>query len=204
MLALTLLGSAQAGELYAGIGLPGVMLGYAQAVSDDIALRADVSALAVDRSGQRGGVDYTGTAKLVRAGLYAEWFPVAEWSFRLSGGVTFNRMRLDLSGLGNGSLVTVGRNLYLLTPADRFEIKARFPCVTPYLGIGWGHRPAGPGWGLLVDLGASIGRARVTGQARGPALSSPLGQQDFENELDGWRRHARLVPQASVGASYLF
>lgn len=195
---------AHAGELYGGAGLPGAMLGYAQPVSDSVVVRADIAAMNITRDGRSSGLDYSGTAKLRRAGVYADWFVASTSGFRLTGGVTFNDMRANFTGYGNGTLVTVGNNAYLLTAADRMDVEVEFPAATPYLGLGWGHRAAGTGWGFVLDAGASIGKAKATGRATGPALSTPDAQADFQRELDSWSRNARFVPQLSLGVSYVF
>jgi len=85
---------AHAGEIYGGAGLPGVMLGYAHTASERLVLRADLSTIgSVSRDRSESGIDYTGTAKLNRAGLFADWFP-GSGGFRLTGGVTFNDMKI--------------------------------------------------------------------------------------------------------------
>lgn len=196
------------GEVYGSVGLPGVTLGYAYPLADTITLRGDVSVLSIPKDGRKNGVDYTSSTTLNRAGLFADWFVSPTSGFRLTGGVTFNNMRSNINGQGTGQLVTVGNSVYLLTPEDRFNVHVKFPAVTPYVGIGWGHQPTGPsGWGFVFDLGASLGRAEVTGQASGPVFSSSVAQQDFDRELGRARNRAsefRFVPQLSVGVSYRF
>lgn len=90
---------------------------------------------------------------------------------------------------------------------DRFNARIKFPSATPYVGIGWGHHAAGPGWGFVFDLGGSIGRAKVEGSVSGPNLSGNVSQADIDAELaqlrDGVGK-VRFVPQVSIGASYRF
>lgn len=200
---------AHAGELYGNAGLPGVMLGYAFPAGDRVTLRADVSSLgSIETDGRKDGMDYRAKVLLNRVGMFGDWFAFDPGGFRLTSGVTFNGMHGTMAARGNGQLVTVGNHSYLLTPADRIDVRIQFPRVTPYLGIGWGHQPAGdPGWGFVFDLGASIGKANVTGQASGPVLSSPAAQEDFQRELEDLRDKAdrvRFVPQLSMGLNYRF
>ncbi|HEY9065938.1 MAG TPA: hypothetical protein VIO33_13225, partial [Burkholderiaceae bacterium] len=93
-------------------------------------------------------------------------------------------------------------------PADRIDVQVRFPRATPYVGIGWGRQAVGDaGWEFSFDLGASLGRFTVAGQARGPVLSSPMAQEDFQRELADIRDKAdryRLVPQLTIGLGYRF
>lgn len=199
----------QAAEVYGAIGLPGAMLGLSQPLSDSVGLRADLSTIGShSRDSTESGIDYTGTLKLDRAGLFADWFPTGS-GFRLTGGVTFNRMKIDMVGRGNGGTITIGNNSYVTSADDRFNVTVEMPRTTPYLGIGWGHQPASSrgGWGLVFDLGASIGRAKVRGSVSGPNLSGNVSQQDIDAELQQLRDDVgkvRAVPQLSVGASYRF
>lgn len=197
-----------AGEVYGAAGLPGAMLGYSQPVADGFALRADVSTVGDVRFDERdSGMNYQAKGKLNRAGVYADWFAF-DSGFRLTGGATFNDARVRMSGWGNGDLVTVGDNAYLLTPADRIDARGSFARVTPYLGIGWGHRATDEaGWGVAFDLGASIGSYKVTGDANGPVLSTPMAQRDFQRELQDQRddlNRYRVLPQLSLAVGYRF
>lgn len=198
---------AHAAGIYGNIGLPGVMLGVAQPINPHFGVRADVATLGSrDASGTEEGIDYTGKAKAHRAGVFGDWF-VFGGGFRLTGGITYNDMRVDLTSQGAGRAVTVGNNTYVLTANDRIDVQIEFPRVTPYVGIGYGHQPSGTGWGFVFDLGASIGKAKVSGQASGTVLSTAAAQQDFQRELDELRDgvgKVRAIPQLSIGMSYRF
>ena len=200
--------AAHAGDIYVNAGLPGVMLGYAQPVSESITLRVDAATLTTHVDGHRDGMDYRGRAQLDRVGLFGDWFAFTPGGFRLTGGITVNDMRGNWTGRGNGELVTVGDVPYLLTAKDRIDVQVKFPRTTPYLGIGWGRQAVGDaGWGFSFDLGASLGRFTVTGQAQGPVLSSPMAQEDFQRELADLRDKAdryRFVPQLTIGVGYRF
>lgn len=208
-LALTAVGllsspCSNAGEVYANVGLPGLMLGYAQPISPDFTLRADVATLG--RHSKRTteeGIDYDAKVKADRLALLADWFVVG--GFRLTGGVTFNRMQADLVARGNGTPVNIGGTNYILTSDDRFDVKIEFPRTTPYLGLGYGHQ-LGQGIGFTFDLGASIGKAKVTETHSGPVLSQ-ASQADIDREMAELREgvgKVRFMPQLSVGLAVRF
>jgi hypothetical protein len=203
--AIGLAGAAHAGGVYVGAGLPGLMVGYGHAISPSVTLRADVSTLGTHSTSEtESGIDYDATLKTNRAGVFADWFVSGGW--RLTGGVTFNDMKLTLRGRGNGGTITIGDNSYVSTADDRFDVLIKFPSTTPYLGVGYGHH-AGSGWGFLFDAGASIGRAKVTGSVSGPMLSGNVTQADIDKELEEVRDGAgkvRFVPQLSIGVNYRF
>lgn len=197
--------SAQAGEIYGAIGLPGVIVGYAQPVGGSFALRADVSTLGrrnVD--GTEEGIEYKGKAKANRLGLFADWFVAG--GFRFTGGATFNDVRADLVAQGDGNPITIGGNQYPTSSEDRLDVTIKYPGTTPYLGIGWGHHAAESGVGFVFDLGASIGKAKLSSRTQGPNLSQ-VSQSDIDRELAELREgvgKAKVIPQISFGINYRF
>lgn len=207
-LALGLSSHASAGEVYTGIGTHGVMLGYAQPVSPHLTVRGDFGTLGSRTHNEREeGVDYEGKATYNRTGLFADWFPFAN-GFRFTGGVTFNRMKIDLVAKGNGQPMTIGNNTFTSDPNDRLNVKVEFPKTTPFLGIGYGHQLS-TGWGFTFDLGASIGKAKVTETHSGPNLGNTavVSQADIDAELaevrDGVGK-VKAIPLIAIGFNYRF
>jgi hypothetical protein len=197
---------AQAGELYTGIGLPGLGLGYAHALSPSLSVRGDVFSLG-SREGEEteSGIRYRGKVSLHRAAVMLDWFPFAG-SFRLSTGLTFNNQKIVLDASGAGGTLTIGDRTYTTTAADGLRVDIEVPKTTPYLGIGWGHQ-LGQGWRFVGDIGAAIGRAKLSAVARGQLAQQPDIQSDIDKELaelrDGVGK-VRVVPQVSIGFGYSF
>lgn len=197
--------SAQAGELYTKIGLPGVMVGWAQPLNSQFGLRIDYATLG-DRTEQRteDGILYDAKLKLGRAALLADWFPFSG-GFRVTSGVTSNQYRLDLLATGAGGSLTIGNTTYNTTSADKFLVKVRYPSSTPYVGLGWGHQ-ASSGLRFSFDVGAMIGKATVSYSLTGP-VSQRASQADIDTELAELRSgvgKVRAVPQISLGLGYSF
>lgn len=198
--------ASNAGEAYGSLGTTGVLIGWGLPVSQQVKLRVDASTLG-NRSERfsEEGVEYDGRLKVRRLGLFADWFPGAS-GFRLTGGVTYNDIRVDATSRGSGGSIELGGTTYAITAADRFDVSIRFPRVMPYFGIGWGLHPttsSGRGWGLNVDLGASIGKPKVRGGVSGP-LGALVSQADVDRELT--ELHGRADdygawPQLSIGLS---
>jgi hypothetical protein len=197
---------ARAAELYVGAGLPGVTLGVAHAYNPSFGVRADLTTLGSRKvNGVEEGINYTGTARLQRVGLFGDWF-VARGGWRLTGGVTSNKANLDLSALGNGQTLNIGNGNYPTTLADRLDVRINFPSTTPYLGFGYGHQAGAKGFGFALDVGASLGRAKVSIQTLGPNLSL-VPQADIDRELAELKNgvaKVRALPQASVALTYRF
>lgn len=196
--------AAQAGELYTSVGLPGLMIGYAQPLSSRFALRADLATLgSISVDSIEEGVSYSGTVKSDRGALLMDWFVVG--GMRLTGGLTFNRMSIDLRANGNGGNLTIGDTSFVTSASDRFDVSMRFPGTTPYLGLGYGHYGTS-GSRFRFDLGGSIGRARISEAHSGPNLGA-VSQADLDKELAQLREgigRIRFVPQVSLGMSLKF
>ncbi len=200
--------SAQAGEIYTGLGTHGVMLGYAHALSPDFTVRGDFGTLGSRTANEREeGVDYEVTVGFNRAGVFGDWFPFAG-GFRLTGGVTFNNVKLDMLARGNGTPMTIGNRTFVSSPDDRLNVKIEYPKTTPYIGIGWGHQLS-TGWGFTFDIGASIGKAKLTETHSGTNLGNPaiVSQADIDAELaelrDGVGK-VKALPLISLGVNYRF
>ncbi len=204
--ALSLAAGAHAGEVYTGIGTHGVMLGYAHALSPDFTVRGDFGTLGSRDSTEREeGIDYEAKATYNRVGLFGDWFPFSGGGFRFTGGVTFNNMKLDMVAKGNGSPITIGNNSYTTDSTDRLNVKIEFPKTTPYLGIGYGHQLS-TGWGFVFDLGASIGKAKVSESHSGNNFSQ-VPQSDIDAELAEIRDGAgkiKAIPMIAIGFNYRF
>jgi len=205
-LAMSGLGPARAGEIYLGLGLPGVGLGYAQPVSPNFTVRGDFFTLGSrDVNETESGISYRGNYKLQRAALLADWFPFAG-SFRFTGGAAFNTYKITLDASGAGGTLTIGDRTYTTTAADGLNVRVAFPKTTPYFGIGWGHQ-MGTGLRFSADIGAAIGRATVSATARGQLAAQPDIQTNIDKELiqlrDGVGK-VRAMPQLSLGIGYSF
>ena len=201
-----LLPQAQAGEVYANVGLPGIGLGYAHPIDSRFTVRADFMTLGSrSKSTTEEGIRYDGRYKLQRLAVLGDWFPFGG-SFRLTGGLSSNQYKVTLDATGENGSLTIGDRTYTTTAADGLKVEVKFPSVTPYLGIGWGHQSAS-GWRFGADIGALVGRAKVNATVRGALASEPDIQANLDKELaelrDGVGK-VRAIPQLSVVIGYSF
>jgi hypothetical protein len=199
-------GAAQAGEFYGQVGFPGAGIGYAQPISDAVVLRADAVTMG-SRSRQytEEGITYQGTLKANRVAAYADWFPFGG-VFRFTGGLASNQFDLTLDASGTGQTINVGNNNYTLGPGDGLTMQVKYPRTMPYFGVGWGHQPNVSGLRVSFDVGALIGKPKVSATGRGQ-LASPSAQADIDRELaqvnDGIGK-VSLLPQFSFSLGYSF
>jgi hypothetical protein len=202
--------SAQAlelnGEFYALAGVPGVGLGYARPLDSRFSVRADFMTLSQrTRTTTEDGIQYQSSARMQRMAMFGDWFPF-EGNFRLTGGMSSNNIGMTLDATGAGGTLSIGDRTYLTTAADGLEIRVKFPSITPYLGIGWGHQ-LNTGWRLSADLGALIGRAKVTATPRGALASEADLQVNLDKELSALRSgvgRIRAIPQVTISVGYSF
>ncbi|MDH5539858.1 MAG: hypothetical protein OEY03_10690 [Rhizobacter sp.] len=190
-----------------GTGLPRLIVGVAQPLSDTVLLRADAASIgSITDTYSENGIIYRGRLRHDRIGLFADWFVAG--GFRLTSGLTVNDTRLNLNAQGNGGSLTIGSTTYVTTPDDRWSVDVRFPRATPYLGLGYGRQPGGTAAiGFAADLGVSIGRAKVSARVSGPNLPGAVTQEDIDRELAELRNdvaRVRVIPQLSAAISFRF
>lgn len=206
---VVLAGAAQAaGEIYGGIGLPGLMLGYAHPLNERFTVRGDVATLGSrDYKTTRDGVAYAGSVKTHRVGVFADWFAFSG-AFRVTGGLTFNTLKADLSASGAGKKIQLGNanTEYTLNADDKLAMNIKFPSATPYLGIGYGHH-GGKGFVFSWDVGASIGKPKATITGTGTLLGAAGTQSDIAAEQAKIQKDLNkipIVPQISLAVGYRF
>jgi len=196
---------ARAGELYFQAGLPGVGIGYAHPLNSWVGVRGDFVTLGSrSETTTEEGIAYDARLKASRGALFADLYPFAG-GFRFTLGATSNRYKINLDASGAGTTINVGGTDYVLGPGDGLAVEVKYPSTTPYVGLGWGHH-ASSGLRFSLDLGASIGKARLTVTPRGQ-LAQPAAQADVDRETaelrDGVGK-VKALPQISFAIGYSF
>lgn len=199
--------SAFAAEIYANIGLPGVMLGYAHAINPSFTVRGDLASLGnYNKDQTESGIDYKAKASFSRLGIFGDYFPFSG-GFRLTGGLTVNNQKIDLTSKAQpGSTIVVGDQTVNMSADDRLYVAIKVPKTTPYIGLGWGHQQANKGFGFVADIGATIGKAKLTVEATGTNLSA-VSQTNLDKETQELRDGVgkiTFIPQISLGLNYRF
>lgn len=199
--------TAVAGEVYGKVGLPGLVLGYAHSVNQQLGLRVDAGTTGTtNKTRTESGIDFAAQLKYNRLGLFADFFPFSG-RFRFTGGLTVNQAQLKLDSRFDGATaVTVNGKTVTPAAGDYFNAELKFPRAMPYIGIGWGHQVRESGLGFAADIGVSIGKAKLKTQTN---LVGKYGitQADADAktaELDDAVGDITLLPQFSVGMNYRF
>ena len=152
---------AQAQEVYAGLGFPGLYsLGYAHQFAPAFGVRAEyATGLSFNLDSNQEGVTSTGGFKASRFGAFADWFPF-DGNFRLVGGITMNDIKGNISGVSTGTFTINQYKVELLN--ESFDVGIKFPDTTPYLGFGYGHQQSeNKGLGFFADVGVMLGSFTV-------------------------------------------
>lgn len=201
---LVLLPVAAAGaEIYGGAASTGAEFGVAQAVSSSFTVRVEGNALSYRTHFTTDGIDYDARLKSGNAAAYLDGFVVG--NVRVTGGALIGSRRFRGTATSLGSTVVINGVSYPVSAGDALDFDARFPTVTPYLGIGLGHR-TGRGLQVYADAGVAYGRPKVT---LSPTASLALEvspadllaeQQSVQDKADRYRAY----PVLKIGLGYGF
>lgn len=199
--------SAQAQEVYGGIGMPGlVMLGYSTPLAKDFGGRIELgTGLNYSLNGNRDGVEVNGKFKSDTAGAFVDWFPVARSAFRFVGGVTVNNTKAELNAAGTGMAMVNG--VHVNMAGETYNVNVKFADVTPYIGIGYGHaKTFTKGLGFYADVGLMLGDYTVTTNTS-LVKNGKVSQADVDAQSmklrDGFKS-TNFMPSVSLGATYRF
>ena len=127
-----------------------------------------------------GQLDYDLDGKLQTADALLDWYPSEASSFRITGGVFYNKTRFDAVAEPNGlNSFRLNGNVYNISEVGILVGKVDFRKAAPYLGIGWGNAmKTERGWGFGADLGVFYqGSARVHLRSEGCTVLSSVCQR---------------------------
>ena len=203
------LGSA-GGSGYAALGTTGLVLGYNQSYTPLWGSRLEVAGLpSLSRQLTEGGIDYRGQVSMRRLGAALDWHPFGN-GFRLSAGLSWVDAAIDLQAQAlPGATLELGNASVPLGQGDGYSARVALPRTMPYVGLGWG-RGFTRGWSMHADLGALIGKARVTGVLTASLRSKiQLAGFDPDAELDRELQQVRdgvdklaVYPVLQLGLNY--
>ena len=198
--------SAQAGDLYLGLGFPTYTVGYAHTLNDAFGLRGEYSSLGtVKRDTVEDGINYQVRFKHQVVGAYGDWHPTAG-GFRVVGGITLNDTKVNLVATSATATANINGKTVSLA-GETYNVDLIYPKVTPYVGVGYGFSPtSAPGFGFYVDAGVNIGKFKTE------ATTSLVGKQgitqaDVDAETSQLRESTAklsVLPKLSVGVNYRF
>jgi hypothetical protein len=203
--------AAQAQSLSARAGSNGLGAELSAGFGSMFGMRANVLGGSYDRDEVQSDIRYEGQLKLSNAALLLDLHPLSG-TFRLSAGLVYNDNQLDATGRGDGGTIVINGISYAAADVGTLQAAVRWDKASPYVGFGWGTKPAGTaGLFLSADVGAFYMKptASLTGTC-GASLPTPVCDQlqadvraeerEFRDEVNKYK----LYPVLSVGVGYRF
>lgn len=195
---------AAAGEFYGGVGTTGVELGVGSRLGGSFAGRLEANALTYTRNFSTSEVDYDAKMKFVNAGAYLDWFLGS--GIRVTGGALLGSRKIHGTARSVGNTITLNSVVYPVAAGDNLDFDAKYPSVTPYVGLGYGHHREDAGLHFYADAGVAIARPKVTLTPSG-SLAAKLNPADLASEQALAQDKAnglRAYPVVKLGAAYSF
>ena len=195
--------AAESGEVFVGVGSTGFELGYAHKLGSDVGLRVDAQFLNLGRTFEKDGATYDAKLKFSTFGVYGDYFLGSV--FRLTGGALFGTRKVNGTGVATSGTITINGTSYPAA-SESITLDAKFPGVSPYLGLGLGHGQASEGVSMYFDAGVALGRAkaRLTPSA---GLLAAAGQANIDAEqlkVQDNLDKLRAYPVVKIGVTYNF
>lgn len=185
-------------NVYLGAGTSGLAIGTSFAGSTWYNGRLEYNRLTYKTDGSTDSINYDADLRLQNQAAYLDLRPFAG-KFRVSLGVSSQQSHLDIRGDGT------------LDTGDKAKANARveLPSVMPYAGFGWGLGKNTPGLGMFFDVGAFIGKPKVTTFTL--TSDNPQVQAEADKELPEKRKEVeddvaklKVYPVVKFGLTYQF
>jgi hypothetical protein len=191
-------------EVYGGGGTTGFEVGLAQTFTNGFAARIEANNLSITRAFNTSGVDYDAKVKFSNVGVYLDAFVGS--SLRLTGGALVGNRKIHGVARSVGNTIDLNGVRYVLAAGDSLDFDAKFPNVTPYLGVGWGHHQDAAGLHFYADAGVAIGRPEVklTPSASLLAKVNPTDLAAEQNTAQDKADSLRFFPVLKLGIRYTF
>lgn len=183
---------------------PGIDLGYQFNPYFD--LRANINGFKFNKDHTIDNVDYHGDARLLTAGLLADYYPFAN-GFRLTAGAYYNGNKVTAQGYYNDSYYGIDVNDY-----GHAEASVDYKKFAPYVGLGY-QGSSDNGWFFTADLGVLYqGSANVhyntvcNNQAVCTLLKDQIEEKanDQRDKIQHDVDKLKWYPVASLGFGYRF
>ena len=155
-------------------------------------------------SGAEGDVEYDTDLKLRSFSLLLDLHPIPVRGLRLSGGLLFNRNKLEMESQPT-STYTIGDRTYTGAEGGALFGDVGFKSTAPYVGIGWGNA-AKSRIGIVFDLGVAFqGSPDVALTATGPIASDATFREELNQEVrevEDDIKNFKYYPVVSLGISF--
>lgn len=192
-----------------GVGPLGLSVGAGKQLNENWRLRLGVHSGTIGNirsNDDISGIDYEIRSKS-KPGLsaLADWYPLQDSGFHLSGGLILGRFEGKLHGRPNDNgNYDINGNIYSAAQVGELNGRVKYNSISPYLGVGWESKALGEkGWRFASELGVFyFGKAKASLSASKAAAGSAL-QRDVDAERGALAKNG-LGVGLSLGATYAF
>jgi hypothetical protein len=174
-----------------------------------VSVRVGANTGTYNRNGEeKTDITYDIHLKLKAVEALVDLSPGARGNFHFTAGLVTNPMTITGDGQPTASgTFTINNHTYTAAQVGVLTATGKFPGASPYFGIGFGT-PARKGGRVkfLFDLGAAIGKPKISLTATNPGNSATLAADlnaqivDTQKDLDA----IKAYPVLSFGVAYHF
>ncbi|MHB8622417.1 MAG: hypothetical protein ACYC9J_05080 [Sulfuricaulis sp.] len=147
--------------------------------------------------------NYSGDLKLNSLEALADWHPFTG-SFRLSGGLVYNKNKLAMTAQAAGGTVNIGGVPYAIGAGESVNATIDFKKAAPYLGIGWGRTPKNTGLSFTSDLGILFQGSPETNVSTNIPGVAAANINKANSDLNDAIKKFKYYPVISIGVGYTF
>ncbi len=156
---------------------------------------------------KQSNVAYNVKAKLQSFTALLDLYPGARGSFHLTGGLITSPVDITGTGASSGGNFTINHTTYSSAAVGTLTGEAKFKSAEPYVGLGIGTAASKHGGlGFVFDLGAAIGKPKISLSSTGAATNAAL-QSDMNAQIATTQTSANKLfayPVMALGLSYKF
>ena len=169
--------------------------------------RVGANIFKLNRTGNSSDISYDFSLRWKAVSALVDYFPRRRGAFHLSAGLITKPLTIDATGRPTSSgTFEINHHQYTAAQVGTLTGDGRFT-TAPYLGLGFGT-PAKKGRvEVLFDLGAVLGKAKITLSATGAAsnqqLAADLAAQSATTQKD-LDKYAKVYPVLDLGIGVRF
>jgi len=158
-------------------------------------------------TGTSSDITYDYSLKLKGVSALVDYFPHRRGKFHLTGGLVTRPLRINATGQPTSSgTFKINDRQYTSAQVGTLTADGRFT-TAPYLGLGFGTPARRGRVEFLFDLGAVLGKAKITLSATGAAsnqqLAADLAAQSAKTQKD-LDKYAKVYPVLDFGIGVRF
>lgn len=190
-------------------GLLGVGINLSLPLDNDLSFRLNLNKFTYNLNKKYKKVDFSGDLNIFNLGALVDYFPSNNF-FRFTAGAYLNKNKITaVSQFTKTITVKIYNTKQKFTDHVVIDSEAKFDNISPYFGLGFGHKIEKKGWNTTFDMGVLYqGLPTLTyNTTTNYELTKQRVERDIEKEkkrVEKFAKKYRFYPVVSVGISYSF